>query len=527
MGGNVRVRGAWPRWVLGPLLGALALLPGGCLLVPARYAPAVEGRVVDAATREPLADVLVVVRFDGRYDDILPDREILGHLEARTDASGRFRVGPLVRAGLIAWPYFRTEARVESALLPGYRCGRPRAVRDGRALVELSPALDEDDRRDSCRPVASERGEAVAYMDAWRALHESGPSREERERDHQLERLLAARTAFGFGENCTGPVFDLALAPGGVRAAVAVAGPTGREIRVLEHTGEGFGPPQLVASDDPEASRRLAWLGPEALALWGEASAAERAAGAGVFSEDPVEVVWRSGPALPAAPAPGPDAGDRAEIPLEPADLYDEADALWLGRSFALRSRLDPATGLAADRLLVTREDGTAYAIDLPGETCGPRGRFGRPHYRIAADARTALDLRFVSGGCHAVAIDLESGAWSVLDRTSRAASCREERAIPATQLGVGLRSYARDVASAVEQAGGDPDAAYVLRVDAYGTARVETRAFDGSAVTAAVPDFPLATPLRRIDVSVVGEVMPAPAGASSVPTAEGELEPL
>jgi hypothetical protein len=37
----------------------------------------------------------------------------------------------------------------------------------------------------------------------------------------RLEQILAARTALGFGENCEGPVFDLALSPDGRLAAIA------------------------------------------------------------------------------------------------------------------------------------------------------------------------------------------------------------------------------------------------------------------------------------------------------------------
>ena len=80
-------------------LAALSLLLGSCLISPVRYAPTVDAKVVDAVSGEPLEGALVVVRYDGRYDDLLPDREVLGHVEARSDARGRVRLGPLFKAG--------------------------------------------------------------------------------------------------------------------------------------------------------------------------------------------------------------------------------------------------------------------------------------------------------------------------------------------------------------------------------------------------------------------------------------------
>ena len=67
-------------------LGAGLLLLTSCVVLPVRIGPAVDGQVVDQASGKPVADALVVVRFDGRYDDVLPDRDLIGHQEARTDA---------------------------------------------------------------------------------------------------------------------------------------------------------------------------------------------------------------------------------------------------------------------------------------------------------------------------------------------------------------------------------------------------------------------------------------------------------
>ena len=106
----------------------LALLQISCVVLPVRFASGVSGTVVDRASGKPIAGALVVVRFDGHYDDILPDREVLGHREAKTDASGRFSIGSLIKPGISAWPTFRTEARVVAVMSDDYRCPRPQRV---------------------------------------------------------------------------------------------------------------------------------------------------------------------------------------------------------------------------------------------------------------------------------------------------------------------------------------------------------------------------------------------------------------
>ena len=102
------------------IAAALALTQLSCVVLPVRSAPGVTGRVLDEASGESLAGAHVVVRFDGRYGDLLPDREQLGHAEALSDAEGRFRVGRFVRPGLSLWPLFRTEARVVAVLRVGF-----------------------------------------------------------------------------------------------------------------------------------------------------------------------------------------------------------------------------------------------------------------------------------------------------------------------------------------------------------------------------------------------------------------------
>ena len=181
--------------------------------------------------------------------------------------------------------------------------------------------------------------------------------------------------------------------------------------------------------------------------------------------------------APPAAPAPGLGR-DRRPRPLDPEDLSDESDRFWRGRSFALARTLDPNTGLPADELRVTREDGSRLALSLPGEACGQPGRFGRPHYRMAADGRSGLDLRFVDGGCHAVRIDLETGAWQKLDAASAPATCETARRIPAANLSVALRGYMREVESALVEGGADPAAAFVLEIAEDGEATARARDF-------------------------------------------------
>ena len=510
------------------LLGsALVLLAQvGCLISPVRTGPTVTGLVVDAATGKPLEGAVVVVRYDGRYNNLLPDRQVLAHLETTTDSSGRFEVGPLVKLGVAIWPMYQTEVRMASALRDGYRCARPRTVRPGRALrVTLEPALDEEDRRDSCRPVPADAGEAVAYMESWRALHASGPSREELERDHQIDRMLEARAVFGFGENCQGPVLDLSLAPGGHRMAFLAAGAEGSEIKIVEFGGPEPGRPQKVGLEERSPPRNLAWTGPGDLVMWGRASALVRSASVAVIAGDSLERVWQAS-AVPAAPAGDAQRSStrRSEpgvVPLSPADLSDEGDSLWMGRSFSLLRALDPETGLSADRLQIVREDGSSYHISLPGEACGTRGRFGRPHYRIASDGRTAVDLRFVQGGCHAVALDLESGSWSTLDGLKSAAVCNETRAVPASLLRVGLRSYLRELQAAVSKAGADTAAAYSLEIRADGTTAT-TRDFAGAVMRVDAPAFPLVTPLRRIEVSLLSAgTPPTPPRAEPEPVYE------
>jgi hypothetical protein len=230
-------------------------------------------------------------------------------------------------------------------------------------------------------------------------------------------------------------------------------------------------------------------------------------------------------------------------MPLEPEDIYDEGASRWEGRGFTLVRGLDPATGLARDRLRTVAGDGTRHEIELPGEPCGPTGHFGRPQYRIAADGRHAVDLRFVRGACRAVWIDLDTGEFSPFDAAGgERAVCRTERRVPPSHLGVALRGYLRQVEEALGAAGFDPTRTYVLRIDPSGKTVAETRDASGKHQVVPVGAFPVATPLQILHVSNVAPLhgveprRPAPSRvkASGTPPAprrpvepDPNLEPL
>lgn len=502
-----------PRRTLASLvLAVLCAGSSGCLLLPVRSAPGVEGRVVDAMTKRPLAGALVVVRFDGRHGDLLPDppdREHLGHAELRTDAQGRFRVGRHFSPGVALWPFFAGEARVISVLAAGYRCPRPQKTAPGAPIeVALAPAADRADQRASCRPVAARPGEAAAYMAGWRALFDDGTSDQAQEDQHRLEQILAARTALGFGENCEGPVVDLALAPDGQLAAIAQLERSGTAVHVVD-LADGSSVRAGVAERMPP--RRLAWTTPLQLVAWEPVATPLRAAATARLAKERVEVLWnapamRARTAPPPTPAPAPPAAP--SLPLEPEDIYDEGSNRWAGRTFQLLRDLDPSTGLARERLRIVAAGGERHEVDLPGEPCGPTGHFGRPQYRISADGSRAVDLRFVGGACRAVSIDLDSGAWKAIDRAGRArAECRSERRIPPSHLGVALRGYLRQVEGSLAGAGVDATRAYVLRIESSGVARAETRDPSGRTLHVALAPFPVATPLRIVHVSNVAPV--------------------
>lgn len=494
----------------------------GCVPLPVVPTPPVSGIVRDAQTGSPVAGAIVVVRFDARYDDLLPDRDVIAHRELTSAADGSFDQGRSASAGFSVWPLVRSEARIVGVIADGYRCPSPRVVTGGAVELDLHPALDDDDRRDSCRPIGARAADAPQYLAAWQALHPRTDARAAREEQRELARVIAARSAFGYGENCRGPVVDLALAPDGRHVAWIVAAGTSAsvEVRAIDTLAKRVAPVALSAD---RATRRLAWTARGELLLWEPAGQLDRAlsssrlAGRGAGTE----VVWREGSGAGAPPASS--ATDRRALPLEPADLRDEGDSRWLGRSFQLTRTLDPDTGLPRESLQISSGPRETHAIELPGEPCGPRGEFGQPQLRIAADTHTALDLRFTGGSCGVVAIDLETGAWSRLDAT-RDSSCSTDRRVPMAHLRTALRGYVTSVEEALERAGADPAAAFSLRLAPDGTTTASSQDYTGALVRADVPRFPLQTPLRRIEVGVLSS---SGTGSAPVPLSSPKIEPL
>ncbi len=506
-GGRAKPIGASSLGLVG--LTAALLVQTSCVVLPVRFASGINGRVVDRATGEPLADALVVVRFEGHYDNVLPDRALLGHREGRTDASGRFSIGALVRPGLSVWPAYQADARVIAVIRDGYQCARPsdlRSPRDpsmnssGEIRIGLDASLDRYAQRQTCRPVPAAKGEAVEYMAAWRALFpdpDSGQSADSSE----INRVLAARSAFGFGRNCRGPVLDLALAPDGRRAAFVVAREANAMVQIIELQGSRTA---TTVAQMQSALRRLAWTRLGDLVLWDPAPKSQQPTSLSGFSTNRFEQIWPvAGPARSATDAYQVESSS----PIDPMNWTDEDDARWLGRSFILNQLPDPQTGLPSDELRIHRDDGSIYTLSLPGEPCGTPGRFGRPHYRIAADGRSSLDLRFVEGGCHVVRTDLENGNWASIDDVDEPGVCSASRRVPATHFSMALRGYVREVESIAANSGADPAAAYALRIEPGGRTQLDSRNFEGEIFTTDIPAFPLTTPLRRIEVSILGSV--------------------
>jgi len=273
------------------------------------------------------------------------------------------------------------------------------------------------------------------------------------------------------------------------------------------------------------------------LVLWEPSEDSYRSVSPSVFSAGKFEQIWSTqGPASHAADYGEPSTlrSETETTVLGPEELNDEGDSRWRGRSFVLQRRPNPTTGLPQDDLRVYREDATSYTLALPGEVCGPRGRFGRPQYRITADNRTSLDLRFVNGGCHVVRTDLENGDWSILDAADRPGVCRAARRVQPAELKTALRGYSRELESAIFESGADPAAAYALRIEPDGTTQLDTRGFSGEVMTIEVPRFPIDTPLQRIEIATLGgnpdiRGISSASGASArpAPSSSPKLEPL
>ena len=313
--------------------------------------------------------------------------------------------------------------------------------------------------------------------------------------------------------------FPLALAPDGTHVAWMVSDGEAASVEVRPTDALTLRAAPVALSLE-RASRRLAWTARGELLLWEPAGELDRALSSSRLSSQGsgTEVVWRKG-----EPTPPASSSDDA-LPLEPSDLRDEGDARWLGRTFQVTRALDPDSGLPRDSLRVATGPRESHGIELPGEACGPPGEFGQPQLRIAADTRTALDLRDTGDGCGVVAIDLETGEWSRIDGT-RGSRCNVERRIPMTQMRTALRGYLTDVEEAIEHAGGDPTSAFSLRIAEDGTTTAGSQTYTGEPVRVPVRRFPVRTPLRRIEVGVLGS---GGTGRAPVPPSEpSTVEPL
>ena len=200
-----------------------------------------------------------------------------------------------------------SEARVVGVIADGYRCPDPQLVSESGAAVALTPALDDEDRRDSCRPVGAKAAEAPRYLAAWQSLHPRVDSHAQRVQNREaLERVLEARSVFGFGANCTGPVVDLALSPDGQHVAWMLAEGNAASVQIRS-TAAPSARSLPVSVSQARAGRRLAWTSQSEALLWepaGESSARCRRRGSRRRAAFGTEVVWREGrTAPPAAPA--------------------------------------------------------------------------------------------------------------------------------------------------------------------------------------------------------------------------------
>jgi hypothetical protein len=450
-----------------------------------------------------------VVRFDASYEEAPARFQPLAWRSVRSGPDGRFRAGPALAAGIEAWPWQRTRARVVAALAEGHLCADEQELAaDGSTRIALATAQSEEERRASCPPLAGWPAGAREYAAAWRDLYATATFPSATPAERELSRSAAFRRSFGFGANCAGPVLDLSLAPDGSRAALLLARGGEVAVQLVELSAAPGASRRSLAQLPAEPLPRLAWTSSGSLSVAAAASGAhtrlpELLAGpldAPAAQGPAAQILWR--PEMPPASLGGETTGDLPA--LEAADRHDEEGLRWAGRSFVDLHEVDAETGLPRDRLQVTDAGGAAFTLALPGEPCGPEGRFGRPQLRVSADGMRGLDLRFVEGACRALVIDLASGEWETLDRESEAGLCAVDRHVPASQLAGALPGYLSELRRLLGDAGLDPAGAFVLDVEAGAPTRLEAQAPDGRLRVLAAPPFPLATPLRRIAVGVV-----------------------
>jgi hypothetical protein len=93
---------------------------------------------------------------------------------------------------------------------------------------------------------------------------------------------------------------------------------------------------------------------------------------------------------------------------------------------------------------------------------------------------------------------------------------------MPVTHFRTAVRGYAGEVAEALTRAGADASAAFSLRIAPDGSAVAVSQGVRGELVRAAVPRFPIHTPLRKIEVGVIG-----PSRGTGTQAPVPRLEPL
>ncbi|NNL86091.1 MAG: hypothetical protein HKP27_10585 [Myxococcales bacterium] len=510
----------------------------------------------------PIAGATVVARFDASYDQVLGERQLLGHREVITDAEGRFRIDTFHSAGFSAWPWLEARSSVVGVIHEDYLCtNRAARLADGSLRVLLLEATDSRPRIDSCQPVSATPAEAPSYWAAWHRLHSL-----EQERPEKLAaRGLEARTLFGFGRNCRGPVLDAALSPGGERLARLIERPASaeavkRRIQILELADTGEPVIVYAAPFRFDALKgHLAWIGSGDLAWVEEGlhlaeTRGPEARGAPLEVPRPssgrlARVLYSAGRnalvALPAAPAPLPS-GTRWTSSPEPVDAtmdialpgrpetlpasasgtvdapvvageedrHDRAGLRWGERQISRLERLGRHSGMPRATLRVSKPGAATVDARLPGEACGRSGAFRGPEYTISASGNLALDLRYTQGACQIVAVDLRRGAWRTLARAEGTASCQEARDVPPSQFRAAFPDYAAALDRIIEQADLEPNVAFRIVLGPSHAARLEIPTSSGRTEILDAPPFPVKTPLREIGVSTLGLHRPSAASA-------------
>jgi hypothetical protein len=502
------------------------------------------------------------VRFDASYDQVLSERELLGHREVTTDAEGRFRIDTFHGAGFSAWPWLEARSTVVGVIHEDYLCtDRAAKLADGTLRVLLLEATDSRPRIDSCQPVTATPAEAPSYWAAWNRLQ----SLEQEQAEKLDARGLQARTLFGFGRNCRGPVLDAALSPGGERLARLIERPASseaakRRIQILEVADAGEPVIVYAAPFRFDALKgHLAWIGSGELAWIEERLLADTPGpeaprpGSGRLARVLYSAGQNAVAALPAAPAPLPS-GTRWTSSPEPVDAtmdlalpnlpetlpeaspealpasasgtvdapviageedrHDRAGLRWGERQISRLQRPGRRSGMPRATLRVSKPGATTVEARLPGEACGRSGAFRGPEYTLSASGNLALDLRYTQGACQLVAIDLRRGAWRTLARAEGTATCQEARDVPPSKLRAAFPDYAAALDTIIERANFEPNVAFRIVLGPSRAARLEIPTSSGRTEILDAPPFPVKTPLLEIGVSTLGLHRPRAASA-------------